>query len=414
MRTLDSPSINRCSRRGLLMGRRWKVEFPLADGRVVGATPKIRGGLLRATFALPDGERSEVSTGVPVPKGWTPAKNPPGAWYHATAKLIVQAWAAAMPADLRKGSWNEAAAALSRLAVRPRTIETYLAALTDLADSVGLKGPWEVTPQLAQKHITDFRLTPYKRGHASDAPQRMRSPQTVHNRVKNLSMVWSNLADLGFVNSNPWQSVKKPMLPKRLPSVPSEAAFAHLLSWIEERFKGWPLLTAFVRLKMVTGRRLFDLCQVRSEQLKGDVLTIRHDQDKTGQELAFPLPADLAAVLHAVKGPIWMWEKYAPESRLYNPGSRNIKTFAPSSMYHAVKAIFRKHNKRHPEHKVKTHDLRKRAITLISMATGDVDATAAALGLNPLTARTHYLDTKKAFSGADLMRRMASVLLPPK
>lgn len=394
------------------MGRRFKCQFTLQDGRQVGATPKPRGDVLRAKFVRPNGTYAEVSTGVPVPKGWEPGDNPPADWHTATAKAIVQAWKGDMPADLRRATWDEAEAALMRLAIRPRTQRTYLDAVAHLRTSVAAKGPHEITPQIATAYITDYRLTPFRRGHASDAKERMRGPETVLNRIRNLTIVWSNLADLGFVVTNPWQSVKRPKLQKRLPNIPSEEVFGHLMTWIGGRYRDWPLLLGFVNLKMLTGRRLMDLCLVRSDQIKGDVLTISPDQDKTGQELQFPLPADLAAVLHGIKGPTFLWEKYAVESRTYNPGPRNIKVFAPRSMYHAVYAIFRKYNKENPDSKVKTHDLRKRAITLTAMATGNVDATAAAMGIDPQTARLHYLDAKKAFSGADLMRKMAGVLLP--
>jgi integrase len=164
---------------------------------------------------------------------------------------------------------------------------------------------------------------------------------------------------------------------------------------------------------MLTGRRLLDLCQLRSDQLTGEVLTILPVQDKTHRELAFPLPPDLAATLHQIKGPVYLWERYATESRTYNPGPANVRTFAPATMYNAVKSIFKKYNDANPTARVKTHDLRKRAITVLALATQNVDQTADALGIDPQTARKHYLDASKAFDTAALLKKMSGVLLPP-
>src|SRR5207249_3953004 len=117
----------------------------------------------------------------------------------------------------------------------------------------------------------------------------------------NLSIVWSHLRDLGLVTDNPWTNVKRPRLPKRKPVIPTEDAVSTLFGWIDQRFPGWELARLFVELKSISGCRLNDLCQFRSEQLKGDNLTITPDQDKTHRERTIPLPPDLAARLHALK-----------------------------------------------------------------------------------------------------------------
>ena len=57
-----------------------------------------------------------------------------------------------------------------------------------------------------------------------------------------------------------------------------------------------------------------------------------------------------------------------------------------------------------------SHGLRKRAITLTTVATQNVDATAEAFGLNPQTARKYYLDAQRAFNGAELLKKMQGVL----
>ena len=58
------------------------------------------------------------------------------------------------------------------------------------------------------------------------------------------------------------------------------------------------------------------------------------------------------------------------------------------------------------------HDLRKRFITLTLAATHSIDQTAEAIGIDPRTARRHYLDAKRAIDGQALLERMADVLRP--
>lgn len=72
--------------------------------------------------------------------------------------------------------------------------------------------------------------------------------------------------------------------------------------------------------------------------------------------------------------------------------------------------IFREYNRAHPGKKVKPHDLRKRAITLTTLASGSVDATAQAIGIDPQTARRYYLDAQAAFDSEALLKKMADVL----
>ena len=76
--------------------------------------------------------------------------------------------------------------------------------------------------------------------------------------------------------------------------------------------------------------------------------------------------------------------------------------------------IFREYNAAHPGARVKPHDLRKRAITLITVATKSVDETARAVGIDPQTARRYYLDAERAFDSDALLTKMAHVLDPAR
>lgn len=86
--------------------------------------------------------------------------------------------------------------------------------------------------------------------------------------------------------------------------------------------------------------------------------------------------------------------------------------FTPSVMYHAVQSIFREYGHAVPQHKVKTHDFRRRAITLTSdIVGGDMTKVSEAIGVTAETAHRHYLDKKRVANAEEVQKRMAEVLL---
>ncbi len=56
--------------------------------------------------------------------------------------------------------------------------------------------------------------------------------------------------------------------------------------------------------------------------------------------------------------------------------------------------------------------IRKRAITLTTLATQSVDLTAEAIGIDPQTARRYYNDASKSFRGEELLKQMSNILRP--
>lgn len=404
------------------MGRHARHTLTLPDGRTVGFSPKARGGLFRAVFPHPaePGRYVEAATGVPVPKGWAPGKAAPPGWFAAARAAVQAAYAdrpAAAPAD-RPPTWAEAGALLQEGVAREATRRTYRSAFgLAAAAHPDLPGPAALTAAHAARFARAYAAGRYRRG--PGAADRPRGAQTVYTTLNNLSTVWGRLRKLGAVAENVWAGVDRPRVPRKLPRVPAEASVDALYAWLDRRFpgpdgRGWPLLKLFVDVKRVAGCRLNDLCQVRSAQLDPAAGTLRilADQDKTHRERLVHLPPGLAAALDALKGPEYLWERYAAESAVYRPGRRRARAFSPSLVYHAVKSAFREFGRAHPEHKVTTHDLRRRAITLTVVAAGgDVGAAAQAIPVTPQTAQRHYLDATRAYDAAALQRKAAGLLL---
>ncbi len=170
----------------------------------------------------------------------------------------------------------------------------------------------------------------------------------------------------------------------------------------------------FVEVKALAGCRLNDLCQLRSDQFdpKAQTIRITPSQDKTHRERVIPLPADLSAMLETAAGPTYLWERYLEESRTHRRSKKiaHRTEFTPQLMYSGMQNIFKEFAQ--AGGKLRSHGLRKRAITLMAMATQNVDQTAEAIGIDAQTARKYYLDAKKAFDGSELFKRLASVLRP--
>lgn len=388
-------------------GRRPSIVYPLGDGRTVGAGIKLRGKVWCVQFPHP----TEPTRYVEKSTGCTTKADA----FNAGAKIVLSVYAPTIAPDTRTATWQAVMADLSaETTLRPRSLEVYTSTLNVFRRYVpASKGPGDVTAEIAQAFAKKYAADGFKRGRASDARTYPRSNKTVENMVRRMSSLWEKMKPK-YVTSNPWQLVKRPTVPKTLPSVPTEDDVAAFFTWLEKRHPRWALPRLFVLVKAVIGCRLNDLCQLRSSQFDPKAQTVRilPGQDKTHRERVIPLPPDLAAELDRHKGPDYLWERYLEESKTHRPAKITKKRteFTPKLMYHAIQAIFREFAEQGG--KLRSHGLRKRAITLTTLATQNVEQTAEAIGIDPQTARRYYLDAKKAFDGTEVMKRMGSILSP--
>ena len=388
-------------------GRRPSITFPLPDGRAVGASLKVRGDIYAIQFPHPTkkGRYVEKSTGC---KTISDAQ-------REGSQIVLRYYNPTIAADPRAATWEVVVADLeAETGLRERSLEVYTSILNVFRRHVPLsQGPGDVTVEIAKAFAAKYAKDGFRRGHASDAKVYPRSKKTVENAVRKLSALWNKLRPK-YLASNPWEHVKRPTLPKTLPSIPTEDEVTAFFAWLDRRHPGWLLPRLFVELKALAGCRLNDLCQLRSWQFdpRGHTLRITPTQDKTHRERVIPIPPDLSALLDKTKGKTYLWERYLEESRTHRPSkkTKNRTDFAPALMYHGMQNIFREYAEQGG--KLRSHGLRKRAITLMTLATQNVDQTAEAIGIDAQTARKYYLDAKKAFDGSDLFIRLASVLRP--
>jgi integrase len=388
-------------------GRRPSITYPLPDGRAVGASLKLRGDIYAVQFPHPTetGKYVEKSTGCTTISDAQ----------REGSLIVLRHYSPTIAPDPRTATWESVVADLAADAgLRERSLEAYTSILNVFRRYVPLsKGPGDVTAEIAKAFTAKYARDGFKRGHASDAKAYPRSAKTVENAIRKLSALWNKLMPK-YVTSNPWEHVKRPTVPKTVPSVPTEDEVTAFFAWLDRRHPGWLLPRLFVELKALAGCRLNDLAQLRTDQFDAKAHTIRitPSQDKTHRERVIPIPSDLSALLDQLKGETYLWERYLEESRTHRPSKRTKKRtdFTPALMYHGMQNIFREYAEQGG--KLRSHGLRKRAITLMTLATQNVDQTAEAIGIDAQTARKYYLDAKKAFEGSDLFKKLASVLRP--
>ena len=393
------------------MARKAKNEFTLPDGRKVAANLQQRGNVWRVLFPDPDnkGKYREVSTGK---------FGQPEAWVEA-AKIVTDAYNPSAKPNARTVTWEQALAELPTAAdLRPRALEVYVSGvnilrntLQDAKPPITTTGPHDITPPVAKRFRFVFASTPFKRG--AKGKEYPRSPQTVKNALKRMSALWVHLKGIGLASSNPWEDVPRPIVPKVPPKAPTEADIDQFFAWVDG--KKWELLSVFLRVKSLMCCRTLDLCSVKAPQFdpRANTLTINHTLDKTHRTRTVPLPADLAERLDSIKGRVFLWDRYAVESKAHRPGRSNKTSFAPSMLYWFVADLFPEYRAAFPDRfPITAHDLRRRGITLMVAATGSIDKTAEAIGIHPDTARRHYLDAEKAFASDELFKKLAGILVP--
>jgi integrase len=391
-------------------GRRFAEEpFELPNGRKIGFSFKERGNIYRVVFRHPTEDKYvEVSTGC------TSRADA----YSEAARILLTHYGYNKGKDPRKVTWDEALTELAKLPTfRAKTFAGFRTAINNYRQVIpSSRGPGDVTIADAEKFKLQFAATPWKKSMAHDAKLRVRSKTTVHTNLRMLKILWNQqFKALGFVaRQNPWDEIKLPKLPKTAIRIPSEQEVDDYFNWIEKRYPGWELIRLFFELKALSGCRLMDLCSAKSANLdiKAKTLTIPPEDDKTDQERVIPLPEDIASALDRIKGPIFLWEQYVEDAKQYRWGTKNRDQFTPQLLSTVVKNISVEYRKE-TGNRIRSHDFRRRAITLFAKTTGSADAVKQTFNLDAQTARRYYL-AAESLDARDVLAKMADVLRPKK
>lgn len=391
------------------MGRQWENWFPLPDGKTtVGYALVERGDIYRVRFANPDGKRVEVTTGC---------RKKADAFVEA-AKIVLKAYSGTV-VDLKGLTWDEALDEVTKSArdLRPATLSGYAKAIKSLRETLGVAlppTPSKFTREHASRYGRLFLSTGYRRSKHAGAATYKRSPVTLSFYLRALSALWGQFEELGLVRDNPWTTVRRPQLEKKRKEVPTEDQVNHFFAWVRTRYPDWEGLHALLELKALSGCRTLDLCQLRTNQLRGGRMVWEASQTKTREGKSVLLPSDLYERLRRIAGKTHLWEQFVDDLKRFRPSkNRPPEAFTPQTVYHVLNNLFREYAELHPDRpRLTPHALRRRAITLTVMATQNVDLTAQAIGVHPQTARSYYLDGQRALNVDDVFRKVADLLRP--
>jgi integrase len=383
----------------------------LPDGKIVGYSLTVRGQYLAVKFPSPteDGKHVEKSTG---------ATNMTDAQQEAR-KIIVEAYTPTLPEPAKTVDWKTVTEELSQSpGLRHATIKDQLSTLSVLRSILPeSEGPSDITPEQATRFKRLYSQQPFKRGkdqkskdgQVKEAKGFTRSANTVRAILRKLSALWNkHFKELGYIKVNVWDAVNPPPQTKKKPLVPTDEVIEHFNQWVSTRYPDWKMLRLFVDTKAHTACRTLDLCQLRSNQLREGRLCFEANQTKGRADRSIRLPENLYRSLEAIKGKVYLWESYVDDVARFRPvRSGNPSTFDPSNLYWTISNIFKEYNEQYPDRaRLTPHAFRRRAITLMTELSGSSDAAASAAGVDPQTARKHYLDAKQAFNNDELFKRL--------
>jgi len=190
------------------------------------------------------------------------------------------------------------------------------------------------------------------------------------------------------------------------------------LAWLEERFSGWRMPHLFYTVKALTGCRLDDICNLRSEQLTEGRLVFTADNTKNRSERYAILPPELYAELDAYKGEEYLWERYPVELIEANrkngfPVHRQKFDFAPRRLYLWVVQLTQYYQKA-TGRDLSSHDFRRAAFTRAAEADIHPKRAAVAFDVTAETMLRYYTATKKKRTADEVLSELQGQLMPKK
>ena len=401
------------------MGRRNKYHLMVGDGakaQSVGYSSKERDGGWAVVFMGPDGRRLEKMTECKAERNRRDELIAPDAEYHTeVARIVAQAYARVYPTASRV-DWDTALALLPA-DLREDTHIAYTKAVRILRETLAEANykpdsPAAVTPEIAAQFGPLWLAGTYKRSAAKGAKEYRRKPTTMNFYLRQLSATWEQWLALKKVSENPWKSVRRAEVDKVRKRVPTSEEIEVFFAWVKARYPDWERLHALLELKSLAGCRTADICELRSDQLRGGRVVWEAAQTKNRTGRVVKVPSALFTTLTRLAGPTYLWEEVVKDLAKFRPSRpRPVTAFSPDSLYWVVCNLFKEYGVANPSQKhITPHSLRRHRITRAVTNGYDVDHVAKAIGLHPETARAYYLDAQQAFDSEEFFDVMAADL----
>jgi integrase len=314
-----------------------------------------------------------------------------------------------------KAAEDKLAEAMAADGKRPKTIKGYLETLAKLeAIFPSAKGPADLTDRMAKDFKTKYATGKFTRKEHGQSYGR--KPKSLDSRLRTLKAVFGWFRQLHLVEANPFEDVPAPRLDRHDVRYVRPADIDQFFEWLGERFPAWEMPKLFFEVKAVTGCRLDDLCQLRSEHLQDGRLVFPADATKNRSERYATLPVDVYAALDAYKGKTYLWERYPAELVAVNrqkgyPVHRQNPVFAPERLYQWVVQIMQSY-KEATGHHLTSHDFRRAAFTRAAEQDIHPKRAGDAFDVTPETMLRYYTATEKKRNSDEVLGGLADKLRP--
>jgi len=339
-------------------------------------------------------------------------------------RIILEHYESVIP-KMERVTWDEAKAKLEEAMLadnkRPKTIQGYIETLNRLIEMFPqTRGPGDMSEFLA----SEFKVK-YANGRFSRQPKKReddvvaeyaRKTKSLDSRLRTLKAVFGWFVDMHLLSGNPFEHVEQPEMDRHEVKYVKREDLLHFLAWLEGRYAGWRMPHLFFTVKAVTGCRLEDICNLRSEQLKEGRLVFEADQTKNRSERYALLPDDVYVELDAYKGETYLWERYPAELKRYVRGTSKhqvILEFSTKRLYTWIVALLRDYQAQ-TGRDLSSHDFRRAAFTRAAEADIHPKRAAVAFDVTAETMLKYYTATEKKRTADEVLSELQAQLMPKK
>lgn len=341
-------------------------------------------------------------------------------------RIILEHYESVIP-KMERVTWDEAKAKLTEAMMadnkRPKTIQGYIETLNRLIEMFPqTRGPGDMSEFLAAEFKVKYANGTFSRREKKREDEVVeefaRKTKSLDTRLRTLKAVFGWFVDMHLLSGNPFEHVEQPEMDRHEVKYVKPEDLLDFLTWLEGWYPDWRMPYLFFMVKTVTGCRLDDICNLRSEQMQDGRLVFGADITKNRSERYAILPADLYAELDAYKGETYLWECYPTElkeaiAKKGAPTHRLNLEFSPRRLYLWIVALMQDYQKQ-TGRDLSSHDFRRAAFTRAAEADIHPKRAAVAFDVTAETMLRYYTATEKKRTADEVLSELQADLLPKK
>ncbi|OWK46593.1 tyrosine-type recombinase/integrase [Fimbriiglobus ruber] len=395
------------------MGRRYDFAVDLGDGVKIpyAANPRADRGKWVVAFDDDAGKRKKILTVHDI-RG----KNPPAEFHEDAAKIIKAVYRPpSLFPSIKNKSWDDCLEEVITTTpnARDETIRSFRAAVKAVKETMPEMGsPLDASDENVRRFAKLWLAGTSKQKRVS-VPAKPRSPATLSYYMRALSSFSNHLVQLGVLTRNPWYGFKIEKGERKMKHVPTGDETTHFFAWVYSRYPAWVSLHTLLKIKLISGCRTSDVCQLKTEFLNGNLLVFPAEVVKTKTDRVFPIPDSLREDLKATAGKVHLWEGVFKDIPKFRKMSNGLpESYSWKTVYFVLNNLCREYSDQNPDRpRMTPHGLKRRAITTAVEVIGNEDKAAHLMSVLPETARAHYLDATQVYADAPGQLKIAEALL---